>query len=98
MVQNPKGGGLSSTFGGTQQLGGVQKTTDFLEKSTWTLGAILIALILLSNMSNMSSSSGVTIDKSNVAPILPTQNAPEAAIPSSEDATTTENTQETPAN
>jgi preprotein translocase subunit SecG len=29
MVQNPKGGGLSSTIGGSQMLGGVQKTTDF---------------------------------------------------------------------
>ena len=51
MVQNPKGGGLSSSFGGSQQLGGVQKTTDFLDKSTWTLGGILIALILLSSLS-----------------------------------------------
>ena len=37
MVQNPKGGGLSSTLGGAQSLGGVQKTTDFVDKSTWTL-------------------------------------------------------------
>ena len=51
MVQNPKGGGLSSSFGSSQQLGGVQKTTDFLDKSTWTLGGILIALILLSSLS-----------------------------------------------
>ncbi len=52
MVQNPKGGGLSSSFGGggTQQLGGVKKTTDFLDKSTWTLGGLLIGLILLSNV------------------------------------------------
>ncbi|MGV6827775.1 MAG: preprotein translocase subunit SecG [Flavobacteriales bacterium] len=52
MVQNPKGGGLSSSFGGggTQQLGGVQKTTDFLDKSTWTLAGLLLALILLSNI------------------------------------------------
>jgi preprotein translocase subunit SecG len=28
MVQNPKGGGLSSTIGGSQ-MRGVQKTTDF---------------------------------------------------------------------
>ena len=36
MVQNPKGGGLSSSFGGdSQQIGGVKKTTDFLDKSTW---------------------------------------------------------------
>ena len=53
MVQNPKGGGLASSFGGggNQQLGGVKKTTDFLDKSTWTLSAILLGLILLSNMS-----------------------------------------------
>jgi len=53
MVQNPKGGGLSSSFGGggTQQLGGVKKTTDFLDKSTWTLCAILVALILVSSLS-----------------------------------------------
>ena len=52
MVQNPKGGGLSSSFGGggSQQLGGVKQTTDFLDKSTWTLGGLLLALILLSNV------------------------------------------------
>ena len=50
MVQNPKGGGLSSSFGGGgQQLGGVQKTTDFLDRSTWILASLLLSLILLSN-------------------------------------------------
>ncbi|PIE49793.1 MAG: preprotein translocase subunit SecG [Flavobacteriales bacterium] len=51
MVQNPKGGGLSSSFGGagTQNLGGVKNTTNFLDKSTWTLATALGALILLSN-------------------------------------------------
>jgi len=51
MVQNPKGGGLSSSFGGGgQQMGGVQKTTDFLDRSTWVLASLLVVLILLSNM------------------------------------------------
>lgn len=52
MVQNPKGGGLSSSFGGggTQQLGGVKKTTDFLDKSTWYLATLLLVLILASNV------------------------------------------------
>ena len=51
MVQNPKGGGLSSSFGGggSQSLGGVQNTTNFLDKSTWGLAIALFALILLSN-------------------------------------------------
>jgi len=60
MVQNPKGGGLSSTFGGSQMMGSVQKTTDFLDKSTWVLGCILIILILLSSIS--LSGSGANSD------------------------------------
>ncbi len=52
MVQNPKGGGLSSSFGGSGSQsvgGGVQSTTSFLDKSTWTLSIALLMLILLSN-------------------------------------------------
>jgi preprotein translocase subunit SecG len=72
MVQNPKGGGLSSSLGGSTQMGGVQKTTDFLDKSTWTLAAILIMLILLSSLSFPgmmgSSDSKIIDDKEVVAP------------------------------
>ena len=51
MVQNPKGGGLASTFGGdSQQIGGVKKTTDFLDKSTWILASLLFLLILFSTI------------------------------------------------
>lgn len=50
MVQNPKGGGLDSSFGGgSSQLGGVQSTNKFLDRTTWTLAISLFALILLSN-------------------------------------------------
>ncbi|GGD13895.1 preprotein translocase subunit SecG [Flavobacterium orientale] len=69
MVQNPKGGGLSSSFGGTQQLGGVQKTTDFLDKSTWTLGIVLIVLILLSSLSDFGQTNNITIDKGAATPV-----------------------------
>ena len=48
LVQNSKGGGLSSTFAGSNQYMGVRKTADFLEKSTWTLAIILLALSLIS--------------------------------------------------
>ena len=59
MVQNPKGGGLASSFGGqgSQSLGGVQNTTNFLDRSTWTLAIALCALILLSNFSISRSDS-----------------------------------------
>jgi len=50
MVQNPKGGGLSSSFGGggTQIVGGVKKTGDFLDKimSLITLpGSVFLAIL-----------------------------------------------------
>lgn len=49
MAQNPKGGGLSGTFGGTSPAQfGVQRTNDFMEKATWTLGIMIVVLILLS--------------------------------------------------
>ena len=81
MVQNPKGRGLSSSIGGSQMLGGVQKTTDFLDKSTWTLATILIALILLSSLSfsgSMSDTDSKIIEKTETAApqTAPVQNAP----------------------
>ncbi len=46
LVQNSKGGGLSSTFASSNQVLGVKKTADFLEKSTWTLAITLLVLTL----------------------------------------------------
>ncbi|PIF00984.1 MAG: preprotein translocase subunit SecG [Maribacter sp.] len=69
MVQNPKGGGLSSSFGGggNQVVGGVKKTGDFLDKSTWILSALLIVLILASNIAlkGSFSDSGSKLLKGN---------------------------------
>ena len=81
MVQNPKGGGLSSAFGGSsQQLGGVQKTTDFLDKSTWYLGAFLVGLILLSNITftqSVSNSESKALDSEQIVaeplPVIQTE-------------------------
>ena len=44
LVQNSKGGGLTSTFSGSNQVMGVRKTTDFLEKATWYLAGALFIL------------------------------------------------------
>ena len=51
LVQNSKGGGLISNFGGANQMMGVRQTTDFLEKATWTMAVILVVLCLASSMS-----------------------------------------------
>ena len=46
-IQNPKGGGLSSDFGAAQQIGGVQKTNDFIDKTTWGLAAVVAVLSIV---------------------------------------------------
>ncbi len=48
LVQNSKGGGLSSGFSATNQVMGVRKTTDFLEKATWTLALTVSLLCIVS--------------------------------------------------
>ena len=50
LVQNSKGGGLVSNFGGANQMMGVRQTTDFLEKATWTLAGVLVVLCLISSI------------------------------------------------
>lgn len=45
LVQNSKGGGLASNFQASNQIMGVRKTADFLEKATW---ALAVALLILS--------------------------------------------------
>jgi preprotein translocase subunit SecG len=50
LVQNPKGGGLSSNFSSSSQLLGVQKTGDILEKGTWVLAITLMVLSLAINV------------------------------------------------
>lgn len=46
-VQNPKGGGLSTDFGAAQQIGGVQKTNDFIDKATWSLAGVIMVLSII---------------------------------------------------
>ncbi len=51
LVQNPKGGGLSGTFGsiGTQVMG-VKQSTDVMEKGTWSTMGIIAALCIITVM------------------------------------------------
>ncbi|HSR60890.1 MAG TPA: preprotein translocase subunit SecG, partial [Robiginitalea sp.] len=53
----------------TQIVGGVKKTGDFLDKSTWTLATVLIVLILLSNValkSNFSESESKLLQEDGI--------------------------------
>ena len=48
LIQESKGGGLASSFASSNQIMGVRKTTDFLEKATWCLAATMVVLSILS--------------------------------------------------
>ncbi len=73
MAQNPKGGGLSGTFGGASAANfGVQRTNDFMEKATWTLGTTIVVLIFLSII--------LTGKPSQTAPAFPTPAKSEAPV------------------
>lgn len=51
LIQNPKGGGLDATFGGAgNQMFGAAKSTDFIEKATWILAALLVVLCLVTSL------------------------------------------------
>jgi preprotein translocase subunit SecG len=87
MVQNPKGGGLSSSIGGSQMLGGVKKTSDFLDKSTWTLATVLIVLVMLSSLSfsgSLNDNSSKVFEDSKTAPAKTEASAKEAPAKTTE--------------
>ena len=48
LIQKSKGGGLSSSFAGSNQIMGVRRTNDFIEKVTWTLAGCLCLFAVLS--------------------------------------------------
>lgn len=85
LIQNPKGGGLSSTFGGAgNQIAGVRKTGDFLEKATWGLAISLLTLSILSSFviprgqsTNDKIKTNVSVDET----ILPNTPAPALPMP-----------------
>ncbi len=47
LIQNSKGGGLASGFASSNQIMGVRKTADFLEKATWTIAALMVVFSIL---------------------------------------------------
>lgn len=58
LVQNSKGGGLASGFSSTNQIMGVRKTTDFVEKATWTLAGTVVTLSIVASAFLPSANTG----------------------------------------
>ena len=98
LIQNPKGGGLSSGFSGGSSLMGVQRTGDFLEKGTWTCVILLIVFSLAINIVGFSgsSSSGTLSDQIEAPAAAPrlnlNPNAGQEAAPQAAPTTSTDTT------
>ena len=73
VIQNSKGGGLAAGFSSSNQVMGVRKTTDFLEKATWALAAVVVVLaIVVSLLLPGRNSKGAESEiKSNIENAVP---------------------------
>lgn len=76
LIQNSKGGGLASGFASSNQILGVRKTTDFLEKTTWGLAVFMVvmsvAIAWVLHTSPSSTSSAIerqAIEQSKTNPV-----------------------------
>ena len=73
LIQNPKGGGLTGTFGSmSSQVMGVKQSTDVMEKGTWTMisiiGGLCIISVLFFQKPQGSDNSGSKATQSKSAP------------------------------
>ncbi len=97
LVQNSKGGGLSSGFSSSNAIMGVRKTTDFLEKATWGLAGFIMVMSIVCVMVRPKSSGGALQPKVDVAePVntglpdmsttlpMPTNTTPAPTVPAGE--------------
>jgi len=77
LVQNSKGGGLAANFSAPNQIMGVRKTTETIEKITWWMFGILLVLCLVAttliprndNQTSLSSDLTVNATDVNAAPM-----------------------------
>lgn len=69
LIQNSKGGGLAANFSAPNQIMGVRKTTETIEKITWGLAIALGVLSLLAT---------VTIPRHSAESVIETQVDPNA--------------------
>jgi protein translocase, SecG subunit len=90
VIQNSKGGGLAAGFSSSNQVMGVRKTTDFLEKATWVLAGTVVVLSIVATIFIPKASQGVPkseiLDQiNNVVPQAPNVVSPfGTAIPTDE--------------
>ena len=74
LIQKSKGGGLASDYSSGNQYLGYRKTTDFIEKATWSL-AIFICVISIC----ASFAVKTPVNQSRIAPAAPASKPANAA-------------------
>ena len=90
LIQNSKGGGLSSSFAASNQIMGVRKTTDFIEKLTWGLAIFMVVVSVATAyvIRTTSEASSVIMDQAVKEQKTNPLNAPAGfAAPQSDEAT-----------
>lgn len=73
LIQESKGGGLASSFSSSNQIMGVRKTTDFLEKGTWFLAAFMVvcSIICAYVIPQPKSADSAILNETTAAPAAP---------------------------
>lgn len=61
LIQESKGGGLASGFGSANAVLGVSKTTNFIEKATWTLAGTMVVISILCAYAAPTASAGASV-------------------------------------
>ncbi len=87
LIQNSKGGGLAANFAPQNQIMGVRKTADVLEKATWTLAGVMLVLCLVAtaltpNKHSIENNGGTQLDPNAIKTSVPAKQAP--AVPAAQ--------------
>lgn len=69
LIQKSKGGGLASDYSGGNQFLGYRKTTDFVEKATWSLAVFICLMSIFASFAIRGSH----YNRSSIAPAAPQQ-------------------------
>ena len=86
LIQESKGGGLASNYSQFNQIGGVRKTTDFIEKTTWGLAAAMVVLSVLCAYVAPGASTGGSVMENYEVPATNPNNLPGFGASQSQDA------------
>lgn len=91
LIQKSKGGGLASDYSSGNQFMGYRKTTDFIEKATWSLAIFICVLSICAsfavktpvNVSQITPAAAPAPSAAAPAPVnqVPAQNAPAQSAP-----------------